>query len=211
MPQAKIRESNIELLRIVLMVFIVVHHFISSGMDNVGYNKPFEFCTSSVIALLLNSFLCIAVDTFVLITGWFGTSINAKNSCKLWFQSAFYSLLCYIIIYCIIDNHAFSFFSAGKNLCVFTNGRYWFISHYFILLLLTPMLNTIIEYGKTKTIIVYNIISLSVITFIFGWLLGWKIGINVTGYSVVNFIFLYIVGRYLKLYFTPPPPLFSTP
>ena len=65
------RDSNIELLRLVCMLFILLHHFIVHGS---------EFVTApSVWLTIMNSFLVIAVDCFVLISGYFGIKAKWKG------------------------------------------------------------------------------------------------------------------------------------
>lgn len=50
-----VRNSNFELLRIVAIVFITMHHLLINGLDICGYNKPFEISSSSAVAVMLNS------------------------------------------------------------------------------------------------------------------------------------------------------------
>lgn len=73
----KIRESNIELLRIVAMFMIVVSHYVlHSGIDynsmSIGFNR---------VILEIANLGDIGVIVFVLITGYF--SINSKQPFKL--------------------------------------------------------------------------------------------------------------------------------
>ena len=78
------RDSNIELLRLVCMLFILLHHFIVHGS---------EFVTApSVWLTIMNSFLVIAVDCFVLISGYFGIKAKWKGFIHLYVLCAFYSV-----------------------------------------------------------------------------------------------------------------------
>lgn len=52
------RESNFELLRIVAIIFITIHHLLINGLNICGYNKAFDISGDSAIAVLLNS-LCV--------------------------------------------------------------------------------------------------------------------------------------------------------
>lgn len=49
------RNSNFELLRIVAIVFITMHHLLINGLDICGYNKLFEISSGSAVAVMLNS------------------------------------------------------------------------------------------------------------------------------------------------------------
>ena len=52
------RESNFELLRIVAIIFITIHHLLINGLNICGYNKAFDISGDSAIAVLLNSCVC---------------------------------------------------------------------------------------------------------------------------------------------------------
>lgn len=70
----KKRDSNIESLRLVCMMLIVVHHRLVYGL----YDVPFVLegqgdCSSlSGSAIILNSFCYIGVNVFILISGYYG-------------------------------------------------------------------------------------------------------------------------------------------
>ena len=51
----KVRESNFELLRIVAILFITMHHLLINGIDLCGYNCNFVLNLNSSIAVILNS------------------------------------------------------------------------------------------------------------------------------------------------------------
>ncbi len=75
----KSRESNIELLRILLLLFICFWHVIVHGYK-------FAFIKDTGVPLnaewldFFASFLCPAVNTFVLISGYFGIHYSAYSS-----------------------------------------------------------------------------------------------------------------------------------
>ena len=75
---AKQRESNIELLRLVVMAFIVLHHFIFPRLGQyrfLSFGKTPLLSSSQIdYALIVDSFLIAAVDVFILISGYFSLS-----------------------------------------------------------------------------------------------------------------------------------------
>ena len=92
----KQRNSSIELLRIVCMFMIVIHHIATHG------NYSFELqCVTAT--KLWHSFINmggkIGVDTFIIISGYFlinsKPSINIRKIFKLEGQILFYSILCF--------------------------------------------------------------------------------------------------------------------
>lgn len=83
------RQSNIELLRIIsmLMVLLVHANFFSLGKPTVE-----EVIEQPIDASLRVLFECVCipcVDIFVLISGWFGIKANKKGLCNFLFQVAF--------------------------------------------------------------------------------------------------------------------------
>ena len=66
----KERESNIELLRIILMFFVVVHHVVTLS----GVESRFEYLSPSARMYLLQAWGAwgaSAINAFVLISGYF--------------------------------------------------------------------------------------------------------------------------------------------
>lgn len=57
----KNRNSNLELLRIVCMLFIICHHWIVFILDNCGYHVPLGDTKQDYTSVFLNSFFIIGV------------------------------------------------------------------------------------------------------------------------------------------------------
>ena len=83
----KVRNSNLELFRIMTMLLIVAHHYVvNSGLAAVGgpiYADPTN--PRSLFLLLLGAGGKIGINCFVLITGYFmcQSSITPKKFVKL--------------------------------------------------------------------------------------------------------------------------------
>lgn len=188
------RDSNIELLRLICMLFITIHHIIVHGLHYVGY--PISVVdTSSIVCTILESFVIIAVNCFIIISGYYGIRCKWKGFIHLYLLCAFYSILLYTISTVLSGN-----IDAKKAILSFFPFRdkgLWFIPAYIGLYLLSPLLNTVIEnINKKKYVII--LILFSIITFYYGYL--WKSYINRDGYNTMNFIFLYFIGRFLYLH-----------
>ena len=85
----KLRDSNIELLRIISMIMIVVHHYeMFAGFTNSG-----NVSLNSYIEIALYSLGKLGVNIFVIISGYFliTSQFNTKKAVKLWMQIFFYS------------------------------------------------------------------------------------------------------------------------
>ena len=197
----KNRESNLELLRIVAMYFIVLHHLIAHGMKNVGYLQyPLtEICLDKQIPLIvLNAFTVVAVNCYVLISGYFGINPNRKKFYNLFAICAFYSVGHYLV-YALL-NDTFNIKTFVYSFLPFSHNQgLWFVTCYIGLFLISPLLNAAVSYlnEKKKSEWFKVLGELAIITFYFGYL--WKSDLNHNGFNLENFIFLYMIGRYLNL------------
>lgn len=184
------RDSNTELLRLVLMFFITIHHFIVHGIGYVGMSHE-EILNLDKTYLLINSFVIIAVDCFVLISGYYGIKCSVRGTVRLYLVCTFYNLCSHFI--------AVYMGSGGHNLfhCFLpfshSNGL-WFIPVYFYLYILSPILNDFLQNCKLST--KYILIILSVLVVYFGYF--WDAPISPLGYDLLNFVFIYVIGRCLR-------------
>ena len=141
------RQENIELLRILCMFFILLFHFnlnaiLRNGETSEGLNYT---------ALLINCLVVVAVNVFVLISGYFSIKIKMKSVMGLLIQTEFYAVLA-IIIYAIITmlcEEEPLRFGVIKGLVPFHPTGLWFIPCYAKLMILSPLLNWICKFKKT--------------------------------------------------------------
>ena len=92
------RESGIELLRIVAMLFIVAHHFVY----NSGLSESFDYAHPDANLIWLQwigAWGKTAINAFVIITGYFmcTSSLTAKRFLKLLFQVVFYLVAIFLV------------------------------------------------------------------------------------------------------------------
>lgn len=192
----KERNSNIELLRIICMIFIIGGHLIMyhEGGAIVG-------STGYYISNIMRSFFMCAVNTFVLISGYFGVKFNVKKLIKLDINTITYSVGIFIIMV-LLGIHQVDI---KKDILLFipvVTKRYWFISIYFVLCIISPILNKFIDYieeYKLKTVIIVMISLFYVLPTILYSINAPTITED-SGYGIINFICLYIIGRYIKCY-----------
>lgn len=192
------RDSNVELLRLLCMLMVVLHHFLIAG-PSIGAFKSSPITHDSLIAAFINPFLYCAVNTFVLISGYYGIRFKVKGVVSLYVRCAWYGTLCYLL-HLLIDGASPGIYGLTHN-CIFalSNSR-WFILNYVCLYLLSPALNALIDTFDERRFSILLIV-LSLINLYFGWV--WGNGVNYNGYNLSQFIFLYYIGRYLALYHTP--------
>ncbi|MEN8076864.1 acyltransferase [Clostridioides difficile] len=192
----KSRSSNIELLRIICMCFVIAGHVIMKYKnDNLG---TVEYYISNI----LRSFFMVAVNCFVIISGYFGIKINIKKLIKISIQVSFYS----IVIYLITIFSGIHTINIKKDILILfpiITKRYWYITIYFVLCLISPLLNIIVK--NLNEIQFKYILSGAFILFYFLPTINYAINAptitNDSGYGIINFICLYFLGRYIRIYY----------
>lgn len=184
------RESNIELLRIILMTFIVFGHFLSHGILRSGtMGGIFQIC------YLLAPLYVFHVNCFVFISGFYGIHLKTARVVRLLFDVLFYSLVSYLTL-CFVQGYSGIDILSNLKLTVLfplSSASYWFITDYFMLMILSPLFNMGIEYLPKRKIelllIILLLICSSGLNFVF----------NTYNRSCL-FITIYLIGRYLHKY-----------
>lgn len=185
------RNSNIELLRILAMFFIVISHAcFHSGFDTSS--KPFFNSLVVQWGVLGN----LGVDIFVLITGYFlcVKPANHKSFGKLFVQLYFYSILIFFVcMFCF--GYTYSLRAVLTAFLPTIFAEYWFFTAYLILALISPYLNILISNASRKQmekfIVVLLIIWVLIPTFTKqGFFAG----------EIPQFIMFYMIGAYFRNY-----------
>lgn len=174
------RNSSFELMRLMLMFFIMWHHFIyalDSSMVTAGIKT-------------LDTFFHTAVLCFVLLSGYYGIRFKVSRFLELLVQVIFYSVLmsCISIIFWGNGNWK----DIIKSFIPFTNGYYWFIAVYLQLYLLSPFVNIILQKIDNRQIIAL-LSTLAFLIFYVGLLRGGNVGVD-GGKNIINFVFIYCIG-----------------
>lgn len=192
------RNSNIEILRILSMLFIIAHHYAVHGFDlSAG-----SFTVNEVTLQILSLGGKIGVNVFVFITGYFmiNSRFDAKKLLKLILATTFYSLMI-VSIAGILGLPGFSIYELFKSFLPVIFSAYWFATTYLFLYLLSPFLNKFIR-SMDKFSLLKLILILTTI---------WCVLPSVTGlapeFSNLGwFITLYLIAGFLRLY---PMAIFS--
>ena len=127
----KKRESNFELLRIVSMLFIILHHFVYYSDYQIGQVVNLN----DFVLIFFKSGGKLGVILFVMITGYYKIKSKESKYSKLVgleLQVLFYSLGIFIFVM-IFGNRAFLWTEFSKLLLPNVSKTYWFFSSYFIL------------------------------------------------------------------------------
>ena len=191
------RSSNYELLRIVCMLMIICGHIIMyHKYDKVGDSSWY-------IGQIIRPFCMVAVNIFIIISGYFGIKLNVK---KLWSLNLMVTFYCvaFLIWSLLSGRHTFSPRKDWMLLIPVVTKQYWFITDYFALCFLSPFLNKLVDV-LDKNLFQRLLITCFVLFCIlptFAVILNFQSITLDYGYGLVNFMFLYLLGRYASLHFT---------
>ncbi len=187
-----IRQSNIELLRIISMFFVLIVHacFQSTGVPN---NIDFHNNEIKTVFEIIFEFIAIpAVNVFILISGYFGIKCKFKSVLNIIYIIFFLRL---VLTMCFINPKEANM---ETILLLIPGYKDWFTSTYMLLLIISPVLNTYVYNVSNSNKVRYLIYYLCV-----GWITGWGLSVWTEyqdGYGILHFIMLYILGTIIRYY-----------
>lgn len=196
----KERNASIDLLKTISMFMVVVLHAIQYGIANANI---IPFSVPYFITNISRSFSIVAVNVFILISGYFlcKQTVTFKKIFKLWLQVELYSVGIYLVL-CIIPstNITFNVKDLVKYALPLLTNQYWFFAQYIILIILSPIINHFINslnQEQYKKVLMILLLLFSVVPTIS--IFGNTFGVN-NGFSFSWFIVLYLISAYIRNY-----------
>ncbi|MER2000961.1 MAG: acyltransferase family protein [Lysinibacillus sp.] len=197
------RDYAIDLLRIISMLMVPVVHIIGQG-GILGAAVPFSIQYES--AWMLMSFVLVAVNCFILITGYvyYGKETKYYRLATLWIEVLFYSIIILLLFYFMFPTEL-GFEDIWKNIIptFYTKGqfsRYWFFTAYVGMFLISPFVNIALkQFDKKQDLAAF--LSLFIIFSLLPTILNQDMAFNLNqGYSVLWFVVLYYTGGLIHKY-----------
>ena len=193
-PDKPVRDSNIELLRIVAMFLVLIDH---SGYMSIHPPTNEEVFSAPVLSLARHcsqSFSSICVNVFVLISGWFGIKAKISRIIEFLFQCYF---ICFIAYFVLLAIGITSPMTIRDWVGFLVLGDLWFVMAYLLLYLFAPMMNMFID-SLTQRQFLYFLLAFMGIQFLHGFIIqeSWFD----KGMSPLTLMSLYMIGRYMRLY-----------
>lgn len=196
----KNRDSNIEMLRIIAMLFILFHHY-------ALYNSLYNLDVSNMnkyIGIILFSLGKIGVNIFILITGYFSIKKNfsIKKLIKLWLEVVFYSVGV-TFVFAISGKVQLNFKELIKFIFPISFNKYWFITIYIILYTLMPFINRYVnkvnkeQYQKLLVILFFLCVGLYSIMYSS---ITYSMNESLPLSNIIFYILVYLIGGYIRLY-----------
>ena len=178
------RKSNIELLRIVCMLMIILWHI------NIGFGGDKNLATFS-LGNIINAVTVVGVNCFVLISGYFGIKFRLKALISLLLQCLFYSIVISVACHETIGSNI----DFKMLFLPISSDVWWFMTVYVMLYLSAPLLNKALD-GMSMKGTLFSLLSFLIINIWFGYC--FKNDNNPSGHSYLQFVLMYLIGRMIS-------------
>ena len=216
----KQRSSNFEILRILLILFVIVLHYNDSSRHGAFSFIESATTINRLFLYSVESFTLCAVNAFFCLSGFFLSRKNEVSTNKIihLFTILFaFNVFTYLLV--AIPHHTFTF---ARLLKCFIPGNYY-ANLYSVVFILSPFLNLVVKNFDNRNYKRFLILLLSlfaiiptIIDYILPTFFSLKLSTvstislygNGRGFTLVNFILLYYIGGYIakmqfKIVFKP--------
>lgn len=195
--EKKSRNCAFDIARIVAMFLIVCSHFLGHG----GFIRNMTGA-NFVFGRILTSLFNPSVNLFVLIGAYFtctSKKLKWQRLAKLYAQVWIYGMTLFVVFLCIQGVESFSVEWLLSSIFPVVCGKYWFFSAYIFMMLVSPLLNIVIERINKKTHL-----AICVVSIVLGILAG---DVHIVpqlamgdGYNVIWFVMLYFIAAFIRKY-----------
>lgn len=205
------RSSNMELLRILTMCGVIVLHY-NNGDIGGGLSSVPKGSLNAYLLMLLESVFVCAVNVFILLTGYYSGQryrISLMKPCQLLAEVMILSGAVYLAK--ILTGGGWNGISISGVLSAFV-PRNWFVFLYVALYVISPYLNVLL--AELSDMLLQKMLLILLLIFS-AWptlvnFAGEAAGVELQGlstvgmygdqegYTIVNFVLLYIIGAALR-------------
>lgn len=202
MSEKKERQVNMESLRIVAMLMIIMLHLLDKGgiLGDFALKTPI----SQNLFWIIEAMCMISVNLYVLISGYFlyESQFKVKKLVLLWLQVIAYSWIITAIVAILgggltLENGIYDLIPL---ILPVTGGHYWFATVYILLYVCSPFLNKALKAMDKKQ----HKIAIVVAVIIFSaWNTFLPMTIPLTDHDGMDlgwFVVLYIIAAYIRKY-----------
>ncbi len=201
----KTRQSNFEILRILSILMIVAFHYVI----NSEYDLTVPFSFNKLTVDIVYHFGEIGVNCFILISGYFlkETKFKIKKLISIVITCELYVILGRVIAH-LCGVTPLSDYTFKDYLFPILMVRYWFVTIYVFIYMLSPFLKKLTEALSQKEfaiLLIGNYIVWSVFqTYALGYMYGRTEAETMDNYSrFVWLLVVYLTGAYLRQYGLP--------
>ena len=198
----KTRAANLDLLRIVSMVLIVFLH----SIDHSGVLENAAGCGTGMYYYVRFTYaLCqVCVNIYILLSGYFmvNSRFRLHKLVTLWMETVFYGFTLKLI-FMLAGLDDFSIPSLASCFLPILSGRYWFLTIYVGMYLVSPFLNILIRAMDKRQ---HSLLNLCLFCVCSLWVsihpkfAGMNSG---GGWGLAWFVVLYLAAAWFRLYYKP--------
>jgi len=191
----KVRNSNLELYRILLMLAVVAHHYVAnSGVMDLMKENPTSI--RSLYYYIFGAWGKVGINCFVLITGYFmcKSKITIQKFLKLLLEVVFYMFIINMVLI-VTGIERVSMRELWSDFQILFDVSHGFTSCFIIFYLFIPFLNVLVNNMTQPQHKCLVGLCLAVFSGISTLLLG-RVEMN----YVVWFCILYLISSYIRFY-----------
>lgn len=182
-------QSNMELLRLVAMLFVLVLHANYWNLGYPGQAKLLGSPLSASVRVALAHLEIVAVNVFVLLSGWFGIRPKWRGLAGLLFQAFFFPVALAGVFLAL--GHSVPLRGLLKSF--YPGAPYWFVPAYLRRSVCPfPGLNAFAERSSRRLFRLF-LLSFFAVELFYGLVVDW--GYFKGGYSAMSFTGLYLLAR----------------
>lgn len=198
------RMVNMELLRILAMIMVIMLHYLAKGQ--VLPSMTGSMGVNGYVAWILETLSIVAVNVYMLISGFFlsGSGFKTGRLVQLLCQIAFYGVLVPVVLMAlgILDPGQLNIYLLLQCLLPTQMLHYWFATAYVIMYLFSPVLGIAVRsLGKKQlqAVIALLLLFMSLNKSV----LPVRLEMDNLGYDGLWFMVVYLVSAYMRLYGIP--------
>lgn len=202
---SKKRMANLELLRIVAMLLIVVLHFLGKGGWLTELTEP-SMPYMGYVAWGMEALAIGSLNVYMLLSGYFliEGSFRVKRLLQLFLQVLFYSITIGLTAaaFGYLPEEGFSIYYLATLCLPVSTNHYWFMTAYFFMYLFMPLL----ALGVKKLTKKQFQIVLSLLIFVVCIVKSFvpiPLSADMQGYDCIWYMCVFLVAAYIRLYGVP--------
>lgn len=196
------RMKNLEILRCLAMMMVVALHFLGKG-ELLGDVTKASMGTAGAVAWVPETFCIVAVNVYMLISGYFlcESSFKLSRLLKLYLQIWMYSAgvgLAAVFAGIVPAAEAGTHYYLSLLFPV-SMGHYWFMTAYVFLYLLLPIVGMAVKAmtrGQLKLVLTFLLAVFCVLKTV----LPFRLEEDGQGYDVLWYLCVFLVAAYIRKY-----------
>lgn len=198
------RNANLELLRVISMLMVVMVHALGKSDLLVVLTAQNMQVPNAWIAWVLEVLCAVSVNVFMLISGYFLVEADWKplRILELVAEIMFYSIGGFLVCYACGLLTDITIYDFLKILFPIHMDVFWFMTAYLLLYVLQPILVKGVKSLEKKQL-QFILILLLVYESIFKSILPIRFDADTQGYSVLWCMIVFLIGAYIRLYGFP--------